>query len=89
MANTSVKIETFLWKGQTRYKCPRIWEGGIKCDYDTYDLDLLRKHMMTGHVDALLLKIEQTANQVEKDYVTPTDLEFESAKFMDDSTPKT
>ena len=43
------KIETFLWKGQLRYRCPLKWESGDPCAYDTYDQQLLREHMRNPH----------------------------------------
>ena len=44
-----LEIETFTYAGQTRYKCPLVWESGKKCAYDTYDVGLLRDHMRTAH----------------------------------------
>jgi hypothetical protein len=42
-------IETFHWRDQLRYRCPRMWEGGVRCAYDTHDLDALHAHIRTPH----------------------------------------
>lgn len=43
-------IETFIWKGQTRYRCPGFWESGAKCEYDTGDRELMLKHIASPHL---------------------------------------
>lgn len=45
----SEEFETFTWKGQKRYRCARKWESGAQCEYDTYDLNELRNHLMEPH----------------------------------------
>jgi hypothetical protein len=42
-------FEVFHWKGQKRYKCPREWEDGSRCSYDTYDLQQMAQHLRDPH----------------------------------------
>jgi hypothetical protein len=46
------QIETFIWKGQTRYKCPENWESGAKCEYNCASMDQLVAHMKSPHLRA-------------------------------------
>ena len=48
-------IETFLWRGQMRYKCPLHWESGTRCEFNTFSLDELRKHMAQGNHQVLVI----------------------------------
>lgn len=45
----SQQIETFIWGGQTRFKCPHTWEGGAACTWNFSDIDELREHMEQPH----------------------------------------
>ena len=47
------QTETFIWKGQTRYKCGGRWESGAPCEFDTHDMDLLAKHRAEPHMRAI------------------------------------
>lgn len=42
-------LEVFYWRGQKRYRCPRAWESGARCEYDTYDLTEMRQHLRSPH----------------------------------------
>lgn len=43
-------IEVFYWRGQKRYRCPKKWAaGGAPCQFDTYSLDVLNRHMREVH----------------------------------------
>lgn len=42
-------LEVTLWKGQKRYHCPKKWESGAACEYDTHDLTLMAEHMRGPH----------------------------------------
>lgn len=46
------KIETFIWKGQTRYSCPGRWESGAKCGYNCASMEQLTAHMKSPHLRA-------------------------------------
>ena len=46
---TDSEFETFHWKGQKRYRCPRAWENGAPCAFDHYDLEVVRQHAATPH----------------------------------------
>ena len=39
----------FFWKNQRRFRCPRTWESGTACEYDTYDLEAMRRHIREPH----------------------------------------
>lgn len=41
--------ESFLWNGQTRYRCKKTWDNGAPCAYDTYDLLSMHDHERTVH----------------------------------------
>jgi hypothetical protein len=41
--------EVFQFCGQTRYRCNRAWPTGGKCEYDTYDLELMDAHVHEVH----------------------------------------
>ncbi len=43
------EIETFIWKGQTRYRCPLNWESGAPCSFDTHEMLALVDHMRGPH----------------------------------------
>ena len=45
-------FETFIWKGQMRYRCGAKWESGAACQYDTQDKAALIKHMASPHLRA-------------------------------------
>lgn len=49
MSAPGSQFESFVWKGQTRYRCTQMWEGGSKCEYDTYDLAMLKEHIRGPH----------------------------------------
>lgn len=42
-------IEQFYWKGQLRFRCPKQWESGAQCEYNTYDLEALHAHIASPH----------------------------------------
>ena len=42
--------ETFVWCGQTRYRCNRKWANGTACAFDTYDPALMDEHIRAVHV---------------------------------------
>ncbi len=42
-------LEVIFWKGQKRYRCPRKWESGAECEYDTHDLTMMAEHMRGPH----------------------------------------
>jgi len=42
-------IETYFWKGQKRWCCPKKWESGDKCGYSTHDQEQLVAHMSGPH----------------------------------------
>ena len=46
---TESGLETFVWKGQTRYRCPWKYDNGGSCAYDTYDEKLLQDHVRDTH----------------------------------------
>ena len=43
------EFEPFIWAGQKRYRCNQLWESGGKCDFDTYDLELMQAHIREPH----------------------------------------
>jgi hypothetical protein len=45
-------LPCFRWKNQLRYRCPRTWESGAACEYDTYDLAEMRKHIAAPHTQS-------------------------------------
>jgi hypothetical protein len=87
MPKTSVEIETFHWKGQLRYKCPLKWSTGAPCQYDTYDVELLKKHMVSDHTRPNGLEVPVTpqslADQPTQDFNKTPDPEFEFVKFKE------
>jgi len=44
------QFDTFIWKGQTRYRCMGKWESGSPCAFDTADKDALIRHMASPHL---------------------------------------
>jgi hypothetical protein len=42
-------LETFIWKGQKRYRCPWQYDAGGTCAYDSYDVRLLMEHVRDTH----------------------------------------
>jgi hypothetical protein len=48
--NMESEFETFMWKGQLRYRCPCSWENGVRCEFDTYELEAMRLHISQPHV---------------------------------------
>jgi hypothetical protein len=44
ISSENPEFETFVWKGQVRYRCPHKRADGSPCPYDTYDLSLMRAH---------------------------------------------
>src|ERR1044072_3096579 len=46
---TESGLETFVWKGKTRYKCPWRFDSGVMCEYDTYDPKLVMDHVKDTH----------------------------------------
>lgn len=49
MKPPAAPFEEFTWKGQKRYRCNRHWEGGAPCNFDTYSLDLMKRHSAEPH----------------------------------------
>ncbi len=45
-------IESFIWKGQTRYRCTGYWESGAKCEYDCASREQIIQHMRSPHLRA-------------------------------------
>jgi hypothetical protein len=84
MSDTPVEIKSFYWKGQLRYECPMKWESGAQCEFNTHDLDNMKAHIRAGHSRIGGLKHEIKA-QLEKDFNTNIDPQFEQVKFMDES----
>lgn len=78
------EIETFTWRGQTRYKCPLNWESGAKCQYNTAAREELVQHMAKGgHTrEAHKNVVENTAPSA---HITtePVKPEFEKLQFAD------
>ena len=91
MAEQRIDIETFIWKGQTRYRCPLYWESGAKCMFDTHEVELLKAHMTKqGHSrevasaprSAPTLPVSTESHTT----VTPTvDEEFKDVEFAPES----
>lgn len=42
-------LEYFFWKGQKRYRCPIVWEGGNRCEWDHPNLTDVWEHMRAPH----------------------------------------
>jgi hypothetical protein len=90
MPKTQVEIQTYYWKGQLRYKCPLKWPGSeTPCEYDTYDQDQLKKHMVSDHKrpDGLNVEVkpQDLADQHQHHDDSPPNPEFEFVKFNDGS----
>jgi len=43
------QLETFLWRGQLRYKCPAMVGPDTPCEFDSYSANLILKHMQSTH----------------------------------------
>ena len=46
------QFETFVWKGQTRYRCGGRWESGAPCEFDCADREQIIRHMASPHLRA-------------------------------------
>ncbi len=53
MEHNGQEIETFVWKGQTRYRCPHSWESGAKCQFDAGSREAIVAHMQAPHLRKL------------------------------------
>jgi hypothetical protein len=90
MPEDSQNIEKFIWKGQTRYRCPGFWESGAKCEYDCSDMAQLIGHMRSPHLRTPPLStspmpatsVPAAVIETEKD--AP---EFKEAKFAETAEP--
>jgi hypothetical protein len=49
MTQTEGDFEIFFWKGQKRYRCNQRWEGGGKCEFDTFHYPDLLAHISQPH----------------------------------------
>ena len=79
--STNTLYDTFIWKGQTRYRCNRRWDSGTPCEYDTHDLNDMAKHAAQPHLRLA------TAGAPEAAAFSPSDEkpapEFRDARFAD------
>ena len=76
--------ETFVWKGQTRYRCGGRWESGAKCEYDTADREAIIRHATSPHTRTLPTGPSMPAVVVAPASVFDTEAsapEFKDAKF--------
>jgi hypothetical protein len=81
-------IETFIWRGQTRYKCPRSWASGAKCEFNSHSLELLHKHIASPHGQLSGVKGEFGITGTSKsDVKVPQEVEpeFKDVKFADEN----
>lgn len=46
---TKSGYEEFMFLGQLRYRCPLAWESSEPCAYDTYDLEVMHRHVREAH----------------------------------------
>lgn len=87
MADTEKSgIETFIWRGQTRYRCPGHWESGAKCEYDSADYNALVMHMRSPHLRAAPTAAPAAPTAAVPDAVADTEAtapEFTGAKFAE------
>lgn len=80
-------VETFVWKGQTRYRCPGRWESGAKCEYDCSSIEQLAAHMKTPHMRELKQEAPKPftvpASAADTEKAAP---EFKGASFASDKS---
>jgi hypothetical protein len=76
----SETIETFEWKGQTRYKCPRKWESGAQCEYNHYDLSALRAHAAEPHT--------RTGKGVQREVIVSPLLDAQGKQIIRERAPE-
>lgn len=81
------QFDTFVWKGQTRYRCTGKWESGVPCSFDTHDKELLIKHMATPHLrtlpDARIAPPIPTPAPLAASGTEQLAAEFKDARFAD------
>ena len=75
------KFESFDWAGQMRYKCNQRWPNGTSCEYDTYDLDLMKDHVKEVHmikrpVPPMPTLFDAEGQRVQREHQTDDDIRF-------------
>ncbi len=45
-------FSVFWWRGQKRYRCNHAWQDGSACAFDSYELDVVKRHSAEPHNSA-------------------------------------
>ena len=84
-------LEFYFFKNQKRYRCPTMWEAGVRCHYDHYDPEEVLEHSKGAHTasgkpkPAQVVQLKRTSALVDQDgkpivYDVPEDLQNISFK---------